>query len=137
MARAKAKMKETIAKLTRERDRLLEESKALNNKIAGVELSISVLLREDEQQSVSDTSQRGAAKTVLLDLLREVGGTGLNAATAVELAARRGVKLDRGTAASNLSRMKKDEVVVHDGDRYRLPEFTRQPALSIVSVKGS
>jgi hypothetical protein len=41
------------------------------------------------------------------------------------MAAKRGVDLKRGTAASNLSRLKTDGALVHDGQRYRLPEFSR------------
>jgi hypothetical protein len=136
MATGRAKMKENIAKLTRERDRLLGDLEALKHKISGVELAISLPTKEDGEYQVADTSARGAAKTILLDLLREVGTTGLNAATAVDIASRRGIKLDRGSAASILSRLKKEGIVAHDGDRYRLPEFTRQPTLAVVIGKN-
>ena len=53
-------------------------------------------------------------------MLKEAGKTGLNANSAVEMAKRRGIELDRGTVSSTLSRMKRDGAVDHDGERYRL-----------------
>ena len=37
--------------------------------------------------------------------------------------------LNRGSVASNLSRLSKDKAIVYDGDRYRLPEFAKGPVL--------
>ena len=125
MPAPRVKMKATVKKLADERDRLLNEIAALQNKIAGLELAMAVLMRDDTQQADADQGKRGNAKRLLLDLLHEVRETGLNATSAVEMAAKRGAKLERGTAASNLSRMKADNVVTYDGERYRLPEFTR------------
>jgi hypothetical protein len=124
-------MKANVKKLADERDRLLDQIAALQNKIAGLELAMNVLTRDDAQQTGAGPGKRGKAKNVLLDLLREVRETGLNASLAVELADKRGIKLERGTAASNLSRMKADNVVTYDGERYRLPEFTR-PKIAVV-----
>jgi hypothetical protein len=98
---------------------------AIKNQITGLELAISVIDRDDEASSSGERAGRGTVKTLLLTLLREAGTTGLNATTAHEMAIRRGLKLARGTAASNLSRMKGDKVVVYDGERYRLPEFAK------------
>lgn len=137
MSRSRTKMKENVKKLTDERDRILGEIEALKHKASGVELAISLLQREDSHAAISDTSKRGGAKALLIDLLREVGSMGLNATSAVEIAARRGVKLARGTAASNLSRMKAEKAVAYDGDKYRLPEFVRQPTLAVVVGKSS
>lgn len=131
--RKRRKMQESIARLTAERDRILTEITALKNKVSGIELSISLLEREDGQPAITSTGQRGNVKMLLIDLLKEVGTTGLNATSAVEIAARRGIKLKRGTAASNLSRMKSDDAVVYDGEKYRLPEFARQAGLAIVA----
>jgi hypothetical protein len=120
-------MKANIQKLVDERDRLLAQMTAMKNKIEGLELGIQ-LMEQDKSQSPAaetDTSKRGQAKNILLELLHEVGTSGLNATSAVEMAERRGFKLERGTAASNLSRMKADNIVTYDGDRYRLPEFSR------------
>ena len=136
--RVRTKMKENIKKLMEERDRLFAEIEGLKNKIKGVELAISVLQGDEAQHSIGgDTSKRGNAKAVLIDLLKEAGTTGLNASTAVQIAGLRGIKLARGTAASNLSRMKAEKTVTYDGDKYRLPEYARQPGLAIVAGKGS
>jgi len=125
-ARVSPKMKANVKMLVEERDRLLAQVEALKHKISGLELAISMLDRDDAGQSVAtDTSKRGNAKALLIDLLKEAGTTGLNANSAVEIAARRGIKLERGTAASNLSRMKAEGAVSYDGEKYRLPEFAR------------
>jgi hypothetical protein len=70
---------------------------------------------------------RGAVKRVLLDLLRETGARGLNARRAVAMAAERGMRVDRTTLSSLLSRLKADAVVAHDGYRYRLPANGKRP----------
>jgi hypothetical protein len=133
MARGSPKMKANVQRLVEERDRLLTHMTAIKNKIEGLELAMQLMEQDKTQTPVSetDTSKRGQAKNILLELLREVGTSGLNATSAVEMAERRGVKLERGTAASNLSRMKADQVITYDGDKYRLQEFTRPP-MSIV-----
>lgn len=129
------KMPKNVQKLIHERDRLRAELATLTGKIAGIETAISLMLDDEDQASPADggKSGRGEAKTLLLALLEETGATGLNASIAEDMAKRRGVTLKRGTAASNLSRLKADGVVVHDKDRYRLPKFVRQPGLAIVS----
>lgn len=125
MARNQGKVRENVRKLIDQRDRLLVEAEALRNKIAGLELAISLIEQDSAPSTPAEPQRRGNVKELLIDLLREVGTIGLNANSAVEMAARRGMILARGTAASNLSRMKADGVVTHNDDRYRLPEFSR------------
>ena len=134
MATQRKAMKRSIQKLIDERDRLRSELAAytatITGRIAGLETAIALLQKDDGEDGTDNApakAARGEAKTLLLDLLREVGTTGLNAAIAEEIAKRRGILLKRETAASNLSRLKADGVVLHDGERYRLPEFARQP----------
>lgn len=116
-------------RLLAERDRLLRQREALENQIAGLERAISLFDREDVDPPQAQSSHvRGKVKSLVLDLLREVGTTGLNAQTATDLADRRGVSLGRDSVSSLLSRLKKDGVVSYDGDRYRLMEFSRQDA---------
>jgi len=140
---ALSKMQKNVQKLIDERDRLRAELSAftatMTGRIAGLESAISLLQRDDGEPEPQDgaKSGRGEAKTLLLDLLREVGTSGLNAAIAEQIAKRRGIVLKRGTAASNLSRLKADGVVAHDGDKYRLPEFARQPGFVVVPGIGS
>lgn len=116
--------------LIRERDRLasesfrlFEQSEAIRQRMEGVELAISIL--KGEQQQPQNPAGITNVKGVLLDFAREAAGTGLNAKSAVEIAKKKGIPLKRGTAASNLSRLKADGLLVHDGERYKLPEFTR------------
>jgi hypothetical protein len=141
MPRGSQKMKANIQRLIDERDRLLSQLNATKHKIEGLDLAIQLMGHErsaPSEEKGTDTSKRGQAKGVLLDLLKEVGTIGLNATSAVELADRRGIKLERGTAASNLSRMKADGVVIYDNDRYRLPEFSRPPMTVVQGgAKGS
>lgn len=112
--------KADMRRLLEQRDKLLAEIEALRNKVAGIELAISLL----EQSSKAEPSTtRGRVKSVILDLLQEAGTTGLNATSAVKIANRRGVSLDRASVSSLLSRLKKDEIIVYDGDVYRLPQF--------------
>jgi hypothetical protein len=115
------KLHETLAGLE-------AELEALRNKISGVRLAIDVLEGNDEDDAADDSgrARRGAVKEALYDLLKEAGKTGLNAHSAVEMAKRRGLELDRGTVSSTLSRMKRDGAVDHDGERYRL-KGTEQP----------
>ncbi len=123
---AKGKMKANVQRLVEQRDKLLAEIEALKNKVAGLEMAISLLGNdEDSQGQPLSAVARLNLKATILDLLKEAGTTGLNATSAVEIAARRGITLNRGSVASNLSRMVKDKAVTYDGTRYRLPEFTR------------
>lgn len=130
------KAKENVKTLIEERDKLLREMDALKNKIAGLELAITLIQKGGEAVAnvIGTAPPRGGTKTILLDLLRQAGTTGLNATSAVEMAARQGITLDRGTVASSLSRMKADQVVNYENERYRLPEFNR-PGMTIRMVE--
>jgi DNA-binding transcriptional regulator LsrR (DeoR family) len=132
-----ASRKENMKILIQQRDQLLSEIEALKNKVAGLEMAIGLLGGE----TVSSTADAGSparrinVKATILDLLKEVGTTGLNAATTVEIAARRGIELDRASVSSLLSRLKREGTVNYDGEKYRLPEFEHQaqrPAVSVV-----
>jgi hypothetical protein len=117
--------------------RLFEQSEAIRNKIAGIDLAISIFERGDQAPAAGDQVSATNLKVLLTELAREAGTTGINSNTAVELASKRGVKLLRGSAASNLSRLKQDNVLVHDGKVYRLPEFVRPQPQLILGGKGS
>ncbi|WP_127595445.1 hypothetical protein [Nitratireductor alexandrii] len=114
--------KEMKSRLLQERDALIKQKEALENQISGLELAISLI--DDDAGSTSHKSRkRVATKGVVLDLLRDVGTRGLNAQTAVDLANKRGITLDRASVSSLLSRLKKDDIVVFDNEVYRLREF--------------
>ena len=120
MATRKVDMQRKL--IEQQRDRLLGEIEALKNKVAGLEMALS-LLGGEEAVGVRQERSRGGLKQTLLDLLREAGTTGLNAATALEVAERRGIHLDRQSVSSTLSRMKAEGLVEYSKDRYRLAQF--------------
>jgi hypothetical protein len=126
-----ASPKQQLQKLHDTLAELEAELEALKNKKAGVQLAIDVLERDDGGEETADDNgraRRGAVKEALFELLKEAGKTGLNAHSAVEMAKRRGLELDRGTVSSTLSRMKRDGAVDHDGERYRLKAPDQQVA---------
>jgi hypothetical protein len=124
MARQVPKMRAVVRKLlVSERDRLLTQSAAMTKKIERLDLAIELLKNDEAVTSRARFARRGNAKAILLGLLREVGANGLNAASAVDMAKRLGLKIEPGTAASYLSRMNTQGVVIRVGKNYRLPEF--------------
>lgn len=116
-------------KLMEQRDQLLRQVEALNNKIAGLEMAIALVDNSEtaREEGVEANVRKVNVKATVLDLLEEVGTTGLNAVTAVEIAERRGMSLDKGSVSSLLSRFKRDGIVVYDNDKYRLKKFAQQP----------
>jgi hypothetical protein len=144
---ASAKIEAMLRPLLVERDRLIQQAgalydqaEAISNRIAGLEIAIGLIERGGvPEQPMQEASQVASIKALLLDFAREVKGEGLNANIAVAMAAKRGIDLKRGTAASNLSRLKYAKALIHDGRRYRLSEFVRpQPALlQVVADKAS
>jgi hypothetical protein len=118
-----AAKKADMQRLIDQRDQFLLEIEALRNKIAGVEIAIALLESSESGSSGRNRPDKKSIKVILLDLLQEVGTTGLNAAAAVEIAERRGWRLDRGTVSSLLSRLKRDGAITYDGERYKLAKF--------------
>jgi hypothetical protein len=135
MGRSKMKTKD-LQRLLAERDKLMEQMEALKHRIGGLELAISLLDREDDDAPVRERGKRGKTKELILSLLQEAGTTGLNATTAVEMAKRRNENLARGSAASTLSRLKSEDVVTYDGDRYRLTDL-RPKLMPVPASRGS
>ena len=123
------KSDEMKQRLLAERDRLLKERDALDNQIAGLERAIALVGGDDELPAATTRSKRTSTKSIVLNLLDEVGTTGLNAAIAVDLANRRGVRIERGSVSSLLSRLKADSVVAFDGEKYRLPKYASKPSV--------
>jgi hypothetical protein len=123
-----------MQRLIDQRDQLLREIEAIRNKVAGIEMAISLL---DGEAPAGTRSQR-SVKAVLLDLLKEVGTTGLSASSAVEMANRRGITLHAGSVGSTLSRLKSMRIVVLQGNKYVLADFApkeeeERPALKVVA----
>lgn len=120
--------KQDMQRLKEQRDRLLYEMEAIRNKIAGIEMAMALLENGDAAERALAPSRRIrlGVKSFVLDLLAELGTTGLNAASAVEIGARRGVHLDRQSVSSLLSRLKNEGVVMYEGERYKLPQFAQK-----------
>jgi hypothetical protein len=121
-----AKVPGTMKKLIEQRDLLLREMDALKNKIVGLEMAIALVGGTGEPVETSRARSSTSVKAVLIDLLSEVGTSGLTATQAVEMANRRGVTLNINSVSSTLSRFKGDGAVVRDGDRYTLKAFVRE-----------
>lgn len=80
---------------------------------------------------------RSNVKQTVLQLLEQAGAVGLNAATAVETAAKAGVTIERGTVSSLLSRLKNEGVVVYDGSVYRLASFKADTGPNVHPLRTS
>jgi hypothetical protein len=130
-----------LASLTQERvrlfeqwGRLTEQAEAVRNKIQGLDVAIAIVQKgggETPDVEAPTAPPAISVKALLIDLAQEAKGDGLNANIAVKMAGKRGIALKRGTAASNLSRLKTDSALVHDGQRYRLPEFVRPKLFAV------
>lgn len=108
LIRARAEARATISYLH-------EEVRRINTRLA------EARYRAANSTEHTAAFPRGAVKSALLRALEEVGPAGLNARIAVQLAEGYGLRLERTTVSSLLSRMKRDGIVEHDGTRYRLP----------------
>lgn len=146
MARKTQSMKQ-LEELRDQLDRQIEE---LKNKREGVDLSIQTLARGGVEREVAEKPTRTRAprsnvKTAVLDLLTQVKGNGLNAAMVVDMAReQRGVRLERGSVSSLLSRLKHEGIVVYDKKFYRLtehapvePEPRGNPSASVHPLRAS
>jgi hypothetical protein len=110
------------------RDRLRREIEDLQKKLEGVEMAIRVAKGLSDTPASAPPKRRSTnVKQTLMSLLEEVGATGLNAMTAVEMAAKKNESIERATASSLLSRFKADELVTFDGRVYRLKKFPGAP----------
>lgn len=120
---------QTLQNLREERERLgsriVEGEKILSHirgEIAGIDRAIAMLKGLDVQPQSGHTTEerltRGALKDAVLGLL--VGQKdGLKAIDLIDLARARGKSLDRGSVASLLSRLAKDNVILFDKDTRR------------------
>jgi hypothetical protein len=116
-------VKTQLEQLTDERDRLVFEMEALRNKIAGLELAIRLVSAEREHGSSVTASGKVRVSDVIVELLRESGESGLKPKVLVELAANRGIRLNRGSVYTILNRMEHMGTVAHENTHYRLQDF--------------
>jgi hypothetical protein len=128
-----ARKRADVQRLIDQRDQLLKEIEALRNQVAGIEMAITLL---DGDETTAGTGAQRSVKAVVLDLLKEVGTTGLSAASVCEMAHRRGITLHSGSVGSTLSRLKGLGVVVLQGNKYVLADYATKaeprPSLNIV-----
>ncbi len=112
------------------RERIKRQIEDLQKKLEGVDECIRAAQEGLPEQNIEKRPKRRTSnvKQTIMSLLEEVGTTGLNATTAVELAARKNETIERATASSLLSRFKADEIVTFDGKVYRLKKFHGAPA---------
>lgn len=108
-------------------ERLEAEREAYNvridGKIEGLREAIRLQSGGTAHVSPSGRARRGALKDMVLLIADEVGKAGVSAEECVDLAKRKGVALKLGSVSSLLSRLKQDDVLFFDGDRYRLKQF--------------
>lgn len=104
------------------RSQLQGEIEALQNKLAGLDMAIAYFDPGSIEQE-EDDAPKTSVKNTLIALLEEAGMKGLNSSLAIQKAARRGIKLERGSVSSMLSRFKRDGIACYDGERYRLKQY--------------
>lgn len=110
-------LQERLDSIRRDLDMALREVE----KIKAQEALILDMQREARgEPKMKIRAPRSNVKQTILELLTKAGDAGLNAALAVETAAKAGVTLERGTVSSLLSRLKNEGVVTYDGALYRL-----------------
>jgi hypothetical protein len=115
MAKRTANMK----RLLEERDRLAAEIEALKHRLAGLNHAIELLSGEPIPHASAGDRRRGNVKSTVLGLMQEFSTNGLSASETVEIAARRGIQLDRASVSSLLSRLKREGTLTYDGAKYR------------------
>lgn len=120
-----------IQPLITRRDHLNAEMEALRNKIEGLEIAIK-LISEGAVQPAATNGRKVRMSETIVSLLRDSGETGLKPKAAIELAARIGINLKRGSVYSLLNRMERAGVILREDAGYKLREFARQkPAATV------
>ncbi len=113
-------IQEAIGRLEIERD---SYNLRIDGKIEGLREALRLQSGGASHVTDSGRARRGALKDMVLQVAQEVGRNGMTADECVELAKRKGVALKLGSVSSLLSRLKQDDVIFFDGERYRLKQF--------------
>jgi hypothetical protein len=123
MSRDKANMKLLIER----RDRLRLEFEAVKARLEEVESLVRQMGGEPSPAPAelvpAPKPRRGGLKEIVLSLYEEAGEAGLSTVECIAAAEKRGVKLQPASVSSTLSRFKADQVLMYDGERYRLKKF--------------
>lgn len=98
----KQRNKEMLDKLRAERARLLRQAEALQNELRGLDRAIALI----EAESGEPKARPRNVKDIIHRIVEESGLVGVNVEEVLEIAKSRGMHLERGTVASNLSRGK-------------------------------
>lgn len=121
-------LREGILVEIRQRERDLE---ALRNKLKGIDAAIAAVGGEAAKDP-RRRNRRNVKKTAM-DLIVDAGSAGVTANEIVERAAVAGRQLDRGSVSSLLSRLKREGVLVFNGERYFLAgDRPNPPGLKVV-----
>jgi hypothetical protein len=112
-----------LQQLIDERGRLVAEVEALRNKVAGLEIAIGLISGDPKPTSSPLASGKVRVSETIVNLLRESGESGLKPKALVELAAARGISLNRGSVYSLLNRMEHAGGIVHENTCYKLKEL--------------
>ena len=106
--------------------RLRSQREAISNRIEGLESALRLMsggaadLRVPQQEK----QRRGSVKTTVLDIVTSAAEAGVTVVQCVESAnSKYGIILDRASVSSLMSRLKKDDILFYDGDRYRLKQY--------------
>jgi hypothetical protein len=108
-------LREGILVEIRQRERDLE---ALRNKLRGIDAAIAAVGGGSTTEP-KRRNRRNVKKTAM-DLIVEAGSAGVTANEIVDRASIAGRHLDRGSISSLLSRLKREGVLVFNGERYFL-----------------
>ncbi|MEC9434078.1 MAG: hypothetical protein VYD87_14335 [Pseudomonadota bacterium] len=108
------------------RDRLNDEIARLQARLEGVEMAIRAVTGEGGASVSARRTPRSSIKTRVLDMLEEVGATGLTANTVVDVAYKRdGERIEKTSVSSQLSRLKSQDVIVLEDSVYKLTKFAK------------
>lgn len=122
--------KQVLERLKMERASLQSQYEAIGNQIKGMDRAVA--LHETCDGSPGGAPAVPAApprmcrkpiKDIVLGILADHGPSGLSAAQVIETAANQGTALDRASVASLLSRLKREGVLVLNGNAYSPPKL--------------
>src|SRR5918912_649983 len=118
--------RDTIKILRERRDKARAELEAARERYDELETLLR-LMGDTETEAPPATERkprRGNLKEIVLSLFEEAGEAGLSSHGCVSCAReKRGVELQPASVSSLLSRLKADDVLFYDGERYRLKKY--------------
>jgi CRP-like cAMP-binding protein len=112
------KMRADLQKLMERRSQLVTQIKEFQDRLAELNLAISMVTGESEEPTAEPPRRRRHVKTTVMEVISGSGQTGVTAAEIVEYARSRGKELDRPSVSSLLSKLKADGILTFDGERY-------------------